>query len=61
MSDHKQNKLAIEYRYSMPIQWILDMLEDGKPELIKKFDVLNAQHELDVLFNGLGRITESDN
>ena len=61
MSDHKEDKINIEYRYSMPLQWILDMLEDDKPELIKKFDVLNAQHELDVLFNGLGPITESDN
>lgn len=50
--DHKQEKLAIEYRFAMPLQWILDKLEDGVYNDITKFDVMNAQHQLDTLMEG---------
>jgi hypothetical protein len=60
-NSHKQKKLEIMYRYSMPLQWVLDKVEDGKYDEISKFDILNAQHELDILMDGWHRIKESDN
>ena len=60
MSEHKQSKIDIEYRYSMPLQWILDMLAKEKQKEIKKFDILNAQHELDILIHNCNNIKESD-
>ena len=50
--EHKNDKLELAYRYSMPLQWILDKLEDGVYNEITKFDVLNAKHELDTLLEG---------
>ena len=50
--NHKNKKLELAYRYSLPLQWILDKLEDGKGEEITMFDVLNAKHELDTLLEG---------
>lgn len=55
-------KLEIMYRFSMPLQWVLDKLMDDKSDEITKFDVANAQHELDVLLEGWHfPIEESDN
>jgi len=60
--DHKNKKLEIMYRYSLPLQWVLDKLEDGKSEEITMFDVLNAKHELDILLEGWHfPINESNN
>lgn len=61
MSEHKKDKDDIAYRYSMPLWWILDKLEEGKDKDIKSFDILNARHELDILTNGWQRIEESNN
>lgn len=52
MSENSNKKLEIMYRYSLPLQWILDKLEDGDVSSITNFDVFNARHELDTLLEG---------
>ena len=49
---NNNEKLEIMYRYSMPIHWILDKLEDGVYSKITKFDICNARHELDIIMEG---------
>lgn len=61
MSDHKLEKLKNMYRYSMPLHWILDKLEDGVYDEITGFDIRNAKHSLDELENPLPIPRESNN
>ena len=61
MSQYSKDKLESIYRYSMPLHWVLDKMEDGKYNEITKFDIYNAKHSLDVIESCRFPPEESDN